>query len=211
MSRFRDRAQAGQELAQQLQHLANRHDVIVLGLARGGVPVAAEVVGALKAPLDVFVVRKLGVPGHEELAVGAIAGGGTCVINENVRHNLGLSDEAIARVIAVERAELRRRETSYRGERSLSDLTGRLVVLVDDGLATGASMRAAVLALRARQPGCIVVAVPVAPRRVCDEVAELGVEMVCLVTPAYFGAVGRFYEDFAATTDEEVRMLLDTK
>jgi putative phosphoribosyl transferase len=180
----------------------------VLGLPRGGVPVAAEVAAALGAPLDVCVVRKLGVPGHEELAMGAIAAGGTQVVNADVREHLRIPDEELDRVVSAERAELERREEAYRGDRPFPDLGGRLVVLVDDGLATGATMRAAVQAVQAQEPAAVVVAVPVAPRETCRELSRLGVEVVCPYTPADFGGVGRFYVDFGQTSDDEVRKLI---
>jgi putative phosphoribosyl transferase len=207
--RFRDRAHAGQALGERLreQH-AGTSNLLVLALPRGGVPVAYEVARALDAPLDVFVVRKLGVPGHEELAMGAIASGGTRVLNETVVGALGLGEREIARAVAVERAELARRECAYRGDRGPVDAIGRTVVLVDDGLATGSTMRAAALALRAQQPERLVVAVPVAAYQTCDELRVAADEVVCLLTPEPFYAVGAWYEDFAPTSDEEVRRLL---
>jgi putative phosphoribosyl transferase len=209
VKRYADRAEAGRELAAHLRRFAGRDGLIVLGLPRGGVPVAAEVALELDAPLDVFVVRKLGVPGHEELAMGAIASGGTQVVNADVRDHLAISDDEVERVAAVERAELARRESAYRGGRPPLNLTGRLVILVDDGLATGASMRAAVQAVQAQQPAEVVVAVPVAPRDTCAALAAMGVEVICPYVPSRFGGVGRFYLDFSQTRDSEVRELIE--
>jgi predicted phosphoribosyltransferase len=207
--RFRDRAHAGRVLGERLcDRYAGAADVLVLGLPRGGVPVAFEVARVLAAPLDVFVVRKLGVPGHEELAMGAIASGGTRVLNESVVGALGLGEEEIARAAAVERDELGRRERAYRGDRGPVDASGRTVILVDDGLATGSTMRAAALAVRAQRPKRVVVAAPVAARETCEELRADVDEVVCLLTPAPFYAVGAWYEDFAPTSDDEVRRLL---
>jgi predicted phosphoribosyltransferase len=206
---FRDRVDAGKALAEHLRKYAGRPDVIVLALPRGGVPVAYEVAKALGAPLDVFIVRKLGVPGHEEYAMGAVASGGVRVLNEDVVRGLGLSDAAIDRVIARELAELNRREQLYRGERPEPDLKGRTVILVDDGLATGSTMKAAVKALEARGPARIVVAVPIAARDTCEALAREVDEVVCAVTPEPFHAVGLWYDDFRQTSDEEVHHLLD--
>jgi predicted phosphoribosyltransferase len=202
---FADRADAGRRLAERLGAYAGRGDVIVLGLPRGGVPVAAEVARSLPAPLDVCVVRKLGVPGDEELALGAIAAGGVLVLNDRVVSGLHLSDEAIAAVAAVERAELRRREQAYRGERPPADLAGRTVIVVDDGLATGATMRAAVRAVRMRAPARVVVAVPVAAPETCAALGPEVDEVVCALRPSDFRSVGGWYDDFAPTTDDEVR------
>jgi putative phosphoribosyl transferase len=207
--RFRDRAEAGRALARLLSHYAGRDDVIVLALPRGGVPVAAEVAKELGAPLDVFLVRKLGVPGHEELAMGAIASGGVLVLDEGVLRWLGISEEQIQRALARELDELRRREAAYRDGRPLPDLKDKLVILVDDGLATGASMQAAARAVRRYEPARIVIAVPVASRATCDEFRDEVDEVVCAVTPEPFHAVGNWYEDFAQTSDEEVRELLE--
>jgi putative phosphoribosyl transferase len=207
--RFRDRAEAGRALARVLSHYAGRDDVIVLALPRGGVPVAAEVAKELGAPLDVFLVRKLGVPGHEELAMGAIASGGVLVLDEGVLRWLGISEEQIQRALARELDELRRREAAYRDGRPLPDLKDKLVILVDDGLATGASMQAAARAVRRYEPARIVIAVPVASRATCDEFRDEVDEVVCAVTPEPFRAVGNWYEDFAQTSDEEVRELLE--
>ncbi len=205
---FQDRADAGRELAAKLRRFAGRDDVVVLGLPRGGIPVAYEVAQALGAPLDVFLVRKLGVPGHEELAMGAIASGGARVINEQVVDRLGIPPEAIEAVAEQERRELERRERAYRGDRPPLELRDRIVVLVDDGLATGASMRAAVTALRAQQPGWVVVAVPVGAAATCSELRAEVDEVVCARQPEPFFAVGAWYDRFEQTTDEEVRELL---
>ncbi len=205
---FRDRAEAGRRLASALRHLAGRRDVLVLGLPRGGVPVASAVARALGAPLDVLVVRKLGVPGQRELAFGAIASGGVRVLNQELVIGLGLEPRVINAAAAAEQEELQRRERAYRGDAPALDLMGKTVVLVDDGLATGASMRAAVMALRARRPAQIVVAVPTAASQACDELRDLADDVVCVETPAYFVAVGERYDDFRETSDEEVRTLL---
>jgi putative phosphoribosyl transferase len=206
--RFRDRAHAGRLLAQRLQEYAGRDDVIVLGLPRGGVPVAYEIAAALGAPLDVFLVRKLGVPGHEEFAFGAVATGGLTVLNRHVIESLRIPQDVVDAVVAREMRELERRERAYRGDRPPPDLTGRAVLLVDDGLATGSSMVAALHAVRRRNPECVVAAVPVAPPETCETLRGAADEVVCLVTPTDFRAVGAWYEDFAQTTDEEVRDLL---
>jgi len=203
---FRNRAEAGRRLAGALRHLAGRTDVLVLGLPRGGVPVAYEVATALGAPLDVFVVRKLGVPGQPELAFGAIASGGVRVLSEEIGRRL---DPRIVEVVTSrEQEELTRREHAYRGDRPPLAVAGKTVVLVDDGLATGASMRAAVMALRAGGPARIVVAVPTAAPEACDEFRHEVDEVICADTPAYFIAVGERYDDFRDTGDEEVRALL---
>src|SRR2546421_6188739 len=205
---YRDRAEAGRRLAAQLTDYANRSDVIVLALPRGGVPVAFEVARALHAPLDIFLVRKLGVPGHEELAMGAIATGGVRVLNEDVMRYISIPDAAIDAVAAKEQRELARREQLYRGDRPAPDVKGKTVILVDDGLATGSTMRAAAAALRQQQPARIVVAVPVSAVQTCDEY-RMGVdEIICAITPEPFHAVGMWYADFSQTTDEEVRELL---
>jgi predicted phosphoribosyltransferase len=206
--RFRDRHDAGRALARMLAPYAGRADVLVLALPRGGVPVAYEVARALGAPLDVFLVRKLGVPGHEELAMGAIASGGVRVVNEAVITALGVPDAAIERVAAEEGRELERRERAYRGGRPAPELSGREVILVDDGLATGSSMRAAAAAARARGPRRIVVAVPVAAAETCRDLAREVDAVVCAATPEPFYAVGMWYDDFAQTGDGEVRELL---
>jgi putative phosphoribosyl transferase len=203
--RFRDRQHAGRQLAERLEHYAGGENLIVLGLPRGGIPVAFEVARALGAPMDVFVVRKLGVPGHEELAMGAIASGGVRVLNETVLAELAIDESTIARAAAAESAELTRRERAYRGESGPIEVGGRTVILVDDGIATGSTMRAAVLALRAQGPERLVVAVPVAPEPSCAGLRPDVDEIVCLLTPEPFGAVGTWYDDFAPLSDEEVR------
>ena len=205
---YRDRTEAGRRLAAELTDYADRPDVLVLALPRGGVPVAYEVAKALRAPLDIFLVRKLGVPGHEELAMGAIATGGVRVLNEDVMRYISIPDATIDAVAAKEQRELERREKLYRGDRPAPDVKGKTVILVDDGLATGSTMRAAAAALRQQKPARIVVAVPVSAVQTCDEY-RMGVdEIVCAVTPEPFHAVGMWYEDFSQTTDEEVRDLL---
>jgi predicted phosphoribosyltransferase len=205
---FRDRSEAGDVLAGRLGHYAGRHDVLVLALPRGGVPVAARVARALGAPLDVFVVRKLGVPGHEELAMGAIASGGVRVVNEQVVGRLGLGEEDLRRVAEVEARELARRERRYREDRPPPELAGRVVILVDDGLATGSTMRAAVAAARRAGPARVVVAVPTAPASTCQRLAEEADEVICATTPRPFRAVGYSYRSFPQTSDEEVRAIL---
>jgi putative phosphoribosyl transferase len=205
---FINRPEAGRLLAEKLEKYANRNDVVVLGLPRGGVPVAYEVAKRLHAPLDVFIVRKLGVPGFEELAAGAIASGGVRVLNEDVMRAIPHADEVIEAVTAREAAELERREQIYREGRPPPELRDRIVILVDDGLATGATMRAAVKALRQGGAARIVVAVPVGPPDTCRELEQQADETVCLSTPAFFQAVGQYYEDFSQTTDEDVRGLL---
>jgi predicted phosphoribosyltransferase len=195
-------------LAVRLAGYAKRPDVIVLALPRGGVPVAYEVAQALDAPLDVFLVRKLGVPGHEEFALGAIASGGVRVINQDAVRGLRIPPATIDAIAAREQQELERRERLYRGDRPAPDVRGRTVILVDDGLATGATMSAAVQALRQQGAGRIVVAVPIAPSDTCDQLREVVDDIVCAVTPAPFHAVGLWYEDFSQTTDDEVRDLL---
>jgi putative phosphoribosyl transferase len=205
---FSNRTEAGRLLAEKLLKYAGRADVIVLGVPRGGVPVAFEVAQRLGAPFDVFIVRKLGVPGFEELAVGAIASGGVRVLNEDVMRAIPNVNEVIELVTAKETAELERREQSYRDGRSAPELRDRVVILVDDGLATGATMRAAVKALRQCGAARIVVAVPVGPPDTCREIEEEADETVCATTPEFFQAVGQYYEDFSQTSDEEVRELL---
>jgi putative phosphoribosyl transferase len=205
---FADRRDAGRVLAGLLTKYANRDDVLVLALPRGGVPVAFEVAHALRAPLDVFIVRKLGVPGHDELAMGAIATGGVRVLNGDVVGALGLSTKVIDAVAAREEKELERRERIYRGARTPPDVRERTVILVDDGLATGSTMRAAVAALRKQRPARIVVAVPVAAPETCEEFKTEVDETVCAATPRMFNGVGHWYEDFSQTSDDEVHELL---
>ncbi len=205
---FRDRAHAGRELGERLGHLAGRDDVIVLGLPRGGVPVAYEVAQALGAPLDLLLARKLGVPGHPELAMGAIAGGGVRVVNASVLEAVPVSPEKVEEVVRREEAELARREESYGGRRPRHPVGGRVVVVVDDGLATGATMLAAVTTLRTLSPARVVVAVPVGARETCTALAAEADEVVCLRMPESFRAVGQWYDDFSQTTDDEIRALL---
>src|SRR5881628_2158910 len=205
---FRNRQDAGQRLAARLKNYAGRSDVLVLALPRGGVPVAFEVAQQLKAPLDVFLVRKLGVPGHEELAMGAIASGDTRVINEDVVRYLQIPGEIIDAVAADEQRELERRERAYRHGRPAPQLKDRVVILIDDGLATGSTMRAAAAALRKQDPSRIVVAVPVAPAETCEEFRKEVDEVVCAATPEPFQGVGLWYDNFSQTSDEEVRQLL---
>lgn len=209
MAGFRDRVEAGRILAQELSDLAGRGDVIVLALPRGGVPVGSEIADALEAPLDVFVVRKLGVPGHEELAFGAIATGGVRVLNDEVVQTLRLSDEVIETVAAREEAELDRRLRRYRGDRPSPEVEDRSVVLVDDGLATGSTMRAAITAIKKFEPRRLVVAVPVGAASTCGELRQMADRVVCVLTPEPMTAISMWYEDFAQTSDEEVRELLD--
>lgn len=205
---FQDRADAGRQLAARLMHYAGRPEVIVLALPRGGVPVAYEVATALGAPLDVFLVRKLGVPGHEELAMGAVASGGVRVLNTEVVEALGISEQAIEGVAQQELRELERRERVYRGGRPPPELRDRVVILVDDGLATGSTMRAAVRAVRKQQPARVVVAVPTAAASSCFSLEREADEVVALMTPEDFYAVGQWYEDFSQTSDAEVAALL---
>jgi predicted phosphoribosyltransferase len=205
---FKDRFEAGRFLGSKLRHFANRADTVVLALPRGGVPVGFEVAKVLNLPLDVFVVRKLGLPGHEELAMGAIASGGICVLNEDLVRTAGIPDEVIDAVAAEEERELQRRERDYREDRPPIDVQGRTVILVDDGLATGSSMRVAALALKKKNPKQIVVAVPVAAPATCAEFESEVDEVVCAVTPQPFVAVGQWYRDFSQISDEEVRDLL---
>ena len=206
--RFRDRLEAGRLLGEELRKKKLDGDRLVLGLPRGGVPVAAQVAKALGAPLDVFIVRKLGVPGHEELAMGAIASGGVRVMNQDVLRHIPVPQKSIDAVAAREEQELLRRERSYRGSAPPLDVSGKTVILVDDGLATGSTMRAAVAALRNMRPKSILVAVPVAAPQTCDEFKREGIDIVCLRTPEPFEAVGLWYEDFSQTSDEEVQELL---
>ena len=205
---FANRTEAGRLLAEKLGEYADRSDVIVLGLPRGGVPVAYEVAERLRAPLDVFIVRKLGVPGFEELAAGAIASGGVRVLNQDVMRAIPHAHEVIEAVAAKETAELERREELYREGRAAPQVRDRTVILVDDGLATGATMRAAVKGLRHSGAAKIVVAVPVGPPDTCREIKEVADEIICLSTPEFFQAVGQYYEDFSQNSDDDVRELL---
>jgi putative phosphoribosyl transferase len=206
--RFRNREEAGRLLVERLREYEGRDDVIVLALPRGGVPVGYEVAKALGAPLDVFVVRKVGVPGHEELAMGAIASGGVLVVDEGLMSRLGIGKDHVESAVTAELRELERREAAYRGGRPPPELEGRTVILVDDGLATGATMRAAALAVRKLSPARLVLAVPVAAAETCEQFEEVVDEIVCPVTPSPFYAVGLWYDDFSPTSDEEVRDLL---
>ena len=206
--RFHNRTDAGRRLAEKLAAYANRPGGLVLALPRGGVPVGFEVARELGAPLDVFLVRKLGVPGYEELAMGAVATGCVRVLNDEIVRGLGISEHEIDAAAARELQELARRERLYRGDRPLPDIAGRTVILVDDGLATGATMRAAVGALRQQQPARIVVAVPTASPDTCEALKAEADDVVCAMTPEPFLAVGHWYEDFTQTTDDEVRELL---
>jgi putative phosphoribosyl transferase len=206
---FRNRTEAGRLLAARLMKYAGRSDVLVLALPRGGVPVALEVARTLHAPLDVFLVRKLGLPGHQELAMGALATGGIRILNEDVIRTLRIPDEVVDAVAAGEQEELERRERVYRGGRPAPDVRGRIVVLVDDGLATGSTMRAAVAALRRQGPAQIVVAVPVGAPETCAEFQDEADEAICVRAPEPFYAVGLWYEDFSQITDEEVHDLLE--
>jgi predicted phosphoribosyltransferase len=207
MAQFRDRHDAGRKLAQELLHYASRSDVIILALPRGGVPVAYEVARALNVPLDIFVVRKLGLPSQEELAIGAIAPGGIRVLNDEIIHALHIPKEVIEQVAQRELQELQRRERDYRGDRPALEVRDQTIILIDDGLATGASMRAAIFGLRARRAARIVVAVPAAAREACEALQFEVDEIVCVITPEPFYGVGQAYEDFSQTTDDEVRML----
>jgi predicted phosphoribosyltransferase len=204
---FQDRSDAGRVLARHLRHYADRAEVVVLGLPRGGVVVAHEVAQALKAPLDIFIVRKLGAPGSKELAMGAIASGGVRVLNERVLEKIQPSAEVIEQVVAEEQAELGRRELAYRGGRPPLAVEGKTVLVIDDGLATGSTMRAALLALRRLGPARLVVGVPVGAPEACRELRALADEVVCVCEPAELQAVGRWYVDFAQVTDDEVRRL----
>jgi predicted phosphoribosyltransferase len=205
---FKNRSEAGQRLAEKLASYADRPNVIVLALPRGGVPVAFEVACALGAPLDVFIVRKLGLPGHEEYAMGAIASGGVRVLNEEVMRAVRIPPQMIEAVTQRELRELERREREYRGGRPPPDVRGKTVILVDDGLATGATMQAAVKALRQMRPGRLVVAVPTGSPQTCEQLRSEADEVICAIEPEPFHAVGLWYEDFSQTSDEEVRDLL---
>ncbi|MEO6421307.1 MAG: phosphoribosyltransferase [Candidatus Nitrotoga sp.] len=206
---FRDRTEAGRVLADRLAAYANYPDAMVLALPRGGVPVAFEIAEALNLPLDIVVVRKLGLPGHEEFAMGAIASGGARVLNQNLIRQLSLSDEIIEHTVAREQRELERRERTYRGQRPVLNVRDRIIIIVDDGLATGSSMRAAIAALRQKRPAKLIVAVPVGARITCSELVALADEVICLETPENFSAVGLWYRDFSQITDEEVIDLLE--
>ena len=206
---FANRTEAGQQLALRLRKYANRVDVIVLGAPRGGVPVAFEVATQLRVPLDVFVLRKLGVPGREEFAFGAIASGGVRIVDRDTVEGLGITGLDIERVTRAEEKELERRERAYRGGRPPLDVNGLTVILVDDGIATGSSMRAATRALRQMKPARIVIAVPVAPRSTCNRLQFEADELVCLEMPEPFYGVGQFYDDFSQVSDEEVKDLVD--
>lgn len=205
---FQDRRHAGRALSEELRKYAGRNDVVVLALPRGGVPVAFEVARRLEAPLDLFLVRKLGTPGHRELAMGAIASGGVRVLNDDVVRWYGIAQDDIDAVAQEEERELLRRELAYREGRDPAPVEGRVAILVDDGLATGSTMRAAVKAVRQRDPSRVVVAVPVGARDTCDELSAIADEVVCVGTPEPFSAVGQWYADFNQTTDDEVRRLL---
>ncbi|MGE0406469.1 MAG: phosphoribosyltransferase [Candidatus Korobacteraceae bacterium] len=205
---FRDRRDAGRRMAERLSEFRERPDVLVLALPRGGVPVAFELARELKLPMDVFVVRKLGVPWQPELAMGAVASGGIRVLNQNLVHSLHVSEADVAEVTARELASVRERERLFRGERPAPQIAGRTVLIVDDGLATGSSMRAAIAALQQQHPARIVVATPVGSATTCNELSQPGVTVTCMATPEPFWAVGQWYEDFSATTDEEVQELL---
>jgi putative phosphoribosyl transferase len=207
-SGFRDRREAGQYLARALQGYTNRSDVVVLALPRGGVPVAYEVAREIHAPLDVFTVRKLGVPGHEEFAMGALASGGVAVVDRELLNVLGLSERLFDDVVRAEAAELNRREGAYRDRRPRPDIQGKTVILVDDGMATGSSMIAAIAALRRLNPARIVVAVPVGAPETCASVRRFADEVICAAMPQPFNAVGAHYANFEQTSDDEVRALL---
>jgi putative phosphoribosyl transferase len=208
MEKIRNREEAGNKLADRLAAYKERQDVLVLALPRGGVPVAAPIARALKAPLDVFIVRKLGVPGHQELAMGAIASGGVRVMNLDVVRSLGISEEQIEKVADAEQRELTRRENQYRGNRDFPEISGKTVILVDDGVATGATMRAAIKALREGGAQKLVVAVPVAPPDTCEVLSREVDELVCPFRPSPFHAIGLWYEDFPQVSDETVVRIL---
>ncbi len=205
---YDDRYQAGRVLVDLLKNYAKRTDVIVLALPRGGVPVGYEIAQKLSLPLDIFIVRKLGVPGHEELAMGAIASGGITVLNEEIVNLLHISTESIDTIQKSEQEELLRREQVYRGKKPFPELSGKTIILVDDGIATGYTMRAAIAALKQKKPAKLIVAIPVAARSTCDEIAPLVDEIICPMRPVNFYAVGLWYNDFSQTTDEEVMQLL---
>ena len=205
---FRNRIEAGQVLARRLQQYKNQPDVLILGLPRGGVPVAYEIARELNAPLDVFIVRKLGVPGHEELGMGAIATGGVRILHEGIIREIGISPQTIEAVSAREQAELDRRERLYRGDRPAPTIESRTVVIVDDGLATGSTMKAAIQAVRQQSPRQVIVAVPTAPSETCEQLKESADHVVCALTPEPFFSVGGSYADFTQITDGEVRDLI---
>jgi predicted phosphoribosyltransferase len=208
---FRNRDDAGRRLAERLQQYAGRNDVIVLALPRGGVPVAGRVAESLRAPLDVFLVRKIGVPGHAELAMGAIAEGGAVVLNDDLIASLGVPADAVERVKASEQQELERRQQLYRRSAPPPSVRDRVVILIDDGLATGSTMEAAILALRRLGPSRIVAAIPVGAQESCTRIAAIADEVVCASIPEWFNAVGQWYDDFSETSDDEVRRLLDAR
>lgn len=205
---FRNRSEAGKLLAHQLSHFANKKNTLVLALPRGGVPVGYEIAQALHLPLDIFLVRKLGVPEHEELAFGAIAMGDVIVFNESIVFQLGLDQETIQSVLEKERQVLDERNIKYRGDRPFPDLKDKNIILVDDGIATGATMRAAITALRQWECASIIIAVPVASPEIYSQFRALADEIICLATPVSFVAIGSWYTDFSQTTDEEVYRLL---
>jgi putative phosphoribosyl transferase len=205
---FRNRSEAGRLLARTLEDYKEKPDVLVMALPRGGVPVAYEVARALNAPLDIFLVRKLGVPGHEEVAMGAIASGGIRLLNEDLIRELNISQEMIDAITEREQRELERRERLYRGDKPAPDVRGRTVIVVDDGLATGSTMKVALTALREQQPARLIVAVPIAPPDTCESLREAADQVVCAVTPEPFMAVGAWYQRFDQTTDDEVRDLI---
>jgi predicted phosphoribosyltransferase len=205
---FHDRTEAGRELAKLLTGYRDSPDVLVLALPRGGVPVAFEVARALRLPLDIFLVRKLGLPGHEELAMGAIASGGVLVLNDDVVRGLDIPDELIEQVAIRERRELQRREQAYRGDRPPLDISNRTIILIDDGVATGSSLRAAIAALRRLRPAKIIVAVPVGAPDTCAELNQVADEAICAQMPEPFGGVGRWYDEFGQVSDDEVGSLL---
>lgn len=211
MMRFKDRKEAGQLLSLELARYKDGRDVLVLALPRGGVPVAHEIASVLHCPLDVLVVRKLGVPGHEEMAMGAIATGGIRLINPDIVSALGISPEAVEDIERKEEAELFRRETSYRGNRGPLDTRNKTIILVDDGIATGATMQAAIASLRQRRVRKIIVASPVAPRSVVLSLRRVADDVVTILNPEDFGGVGRWYKDFSQTSDEEVQQLLEAE
>lgn len=209
MTLFKDRIDAGEQLAEELTEYKHKKDVIVLGLPRGGIPVAYKVAEELDAPLDVFIVRKLGVPGHKELAMGAIASGDIRVLNERIVNSLGISNKSIASVAAQEERELERRQNEYRGDRPMPELSDKIILLIDDGIATGATMRAAIEAINSKNPKKLVVAVPTAAHDTCESLKEKVDKLICLKTPQPFFGVGRWYQHFGQTTDEEVKKFLD--